>query len=173
MSSEPCDPARYCGSPQPGPEYVPDRSVQHLDERANQRDVVRWLRWRRVLFLGTLNGEVGHGPNAGKAIGQAKSVGLEKGAPDLLILEPRGGYHGLAVELKHPRGGVFADSQRLWQRALRERGYMAVCECGSVAAVAVIKKYLDGQLVRDCGGEDDDSSSDVVEPPAKVGRLWH
>lgn len=158
--------------PQPGPEYTPHESTRYLNERSNQIDVVRWLRWRRVLFLGTLNGEVGLGADPYKAIGQAKSVGLEKGAPDLLILEPRGGYHGLAIELKHPRGGVMDDAQRLWLRALRERGYLAVCECGSVAAVAVIKKYLDGQLTRGGGAADDDSSSDV-EPPRKAGRLWH
>ena len=31
---------------------------------------------------------------------KAKATGMKKGVPDLFIYEPRGEYHGLAIELK-------------------------------------------------------------------------
>lgn len=118
---------------------------------------MRWLRWRRVLFLGTLNGELGLGSQGHIAIAKAKQVGLEKGAPDLFVLEPRGGYHGLAIELKHPGGGTLSPEQKVWIRSLRERGYMATCERGAASAIERIQRYLAGMLTRD---GDDDATSD-------------
>lgn len=130
-----------------------------MSERHNQIELVRFLRWRRVLFLGTLNGELGLGNEGGVAIAKAKQVGLEKGAPDILLLEPRGGYHGLALELKHAKGGILSHEQRVWLDALRRRGYMAVCKNGAPAAIKCISDYLDGQFR--AGDEDsEDSTSD-------------
>lgn len=138
--------------------------VPFLTERHNQIELVRWLRWKRVLFLGTLNGEFGlGGARSGMvAIAQAKQVGLEKGAPDILLLEPRGGYHGLALELKHAKGGVLSSEQKVWLEALRRRGYMAVCKNGAPAAIKCIADYLDGQF-RAGEEESEDSTSDYDE----------
>lgn len=92
------------------------------------------------------------------AIAQAKSVGLEKGAPDVLVLEPRGGYHGLAIELKAPQGGQLYPEQEVWLRELRRRGYMAVCKRGAAAAITFAADYLEGRVrVED---EEEDSTSD-------------
>lgn len=134
--------------------------VPFLSERHNQIELVRWLRWKRVLFLGTLNGEfgLGGGRNGMAAIAQAKQVGLEKGAPDILLLEPRGGYHGLALELKHAKGGVLGSEQKVWLEALRARGYMAVCKNGAPAAIRCIADYLDGRFCADAEGGEDSTS---------------
>jgi hypothetical protein len=53
-----------------------------------------------------------------------KRAGYRKGFPDLQILEPRGQWHGMFVELKV---GTYAKPyQKEWQCALIAKGYYAI-----------------------------------------------
>ena len=57
-----------------------------------------------------------------------KATGYKKGFPDLFIYEPRGSYHGLAIELKTQKGRL-SESQAIWITRLATRGYMArICK---------------------------------------------
>ncbi len=53
-----------------------------------------------------------------------KRAGYKKGHPDMIIYEPRGGYHGMTVELKFE--GKPTPEQVEWARVLNERGYHSI-----------------------------------------------
>ncbi len=51
-----------------------------------------------------------------------KAEGVTAGASDLFLFYPSKGYHGLAIEMKTPKGKQQPSQQR-WQRAIEEMGY--------------------------------------------------
>ena len=71
-----------------------------------------------------------------------KAAGYKKGFPDVFVYEPRGAFHGLAIELKKDKGGRVSATQREWIAALEARGYRAVVAKGLEAAQMVIVDYL-------------------------------
>jgi hypothetical protein len=70
-----------------------------------------------------------------------KRTGYKKGFPDLFIYEPRGEYHGLALELK-VKGNYASQSQKDWQKNLLDRGYHAVICTGLEQTLNEIDNYL-------------------------------
>ena len=96
-----------------------------------------------------------HIPNGGSRsraeAGRFKAEGVKAGVPDICLPVPRGGYHGLFIEMKRTRGGVVEPEQTEWLDALRAQGYRAeVCK-GWEPAVRVIEQYLktgDGACTR-------------------------
>jgi len=71
-----------------------------------------------------------------------KRSGVKAGVPDVCIVEPRGAYHGLYIELKRIKRGVVSESQQYWLATLRAKGYRAeVCK-GVGEALIVIEEYL-------------------------------
>jgi len=70
-----------------------------------------------------------------------KSMGYQKGTPDITILEPCNGYHGLLIELKAPNGRL-SPEQREYLGHATKKGYKAVVCWAYDAAVEVIKNYL-------------------------------
>jgi len=71
-----------------------------------------------------------------------KAMGLRRGVPDLLIFEPRGRYHGLAIEMKRESGGVLSAEQKWWIDELNKRGYKAVICRGYADAISQIDDYF-------------------------------
>lgn len=71
-----------------------------------------------------------------------KASGYKRGFPDVFIYEPRGRWHGLAIELKRDKGGRLSAPQREWIAALEARGYRAVVAKGLEAAKEVLTEYL-------------------------------
>lgn len=100
--------------------------------------VAEYLRLKRVFF--------NHSPNEGKRqvqyVMKLKSMGMKSGFPDFFIYEPRGQYHGLALELKRVKGGVVSDHQKECLTKLSERGYKAVVCKGFDEAKKAIDSYL-------------------------------
>ena len=71
-----------------------------------------------------------------------KAEGVRRGVPDLCLCLPRGGYHGLFIELKRLKGGQVSAEQKAWISALRGQGYRAeVCK-GATEAWDVIREYV-------------------------------
>ncbi len=118
-------------------------------EFQSQARVAMYLRSIGLLFTATIGGHLKQIPSRAKAV----SEGYEKGVPDLLVFEPRNGYHGLAIEMKRPRvkgrsnGAVSAD-QRRWLTEMNSRGYLARVCFGDVAAIDLVALYMMGDLVR-------------------------
>ena len=70
-----------------------------------------------------------------------KAEGVLKGAADIFLPLPRGGSHGLFIEMKSPTGGA-SPEQKAFIDAMREAGYSAYICKGFEAAQAVILQYL-------------------------------
>jgi hypothetical protein len=73
--------------------------------------------------------------------------------PDLLIFEPRNGYHGLIIELKKNREEVYTKSNEIRQsehilaqseslNQLQSLGYKAVFGCGFDNSKKIIDEYF-------------------------------
>ena len=71
-----------------------------------------------------------------------KRTGYVKGFPDLFIYEPRGEFHGLAIEMKKEKGGAVSPEQKRWQEQLRNRGYCSYICKGNEEAIKVIDEYF-------------------------------
>ena len=57
-----------------------------------------------------------------------KMTGLTPGVPDVFIMYPFGGYHGLVIEFKR-QGGTASPEQKEWLNNLSHLGYMcALCK---------------------------------------------
>lgn len=68
-------------------------------------------------------------PNGGQrgpaAAAIFKAEGLRTGAPDLFLAVPRGGWHGLFLELKR-REGVVSPQQEVFHELLSKQAYKVV-----------------------------------------------
>lgn len=73
-----------------------------------------------------------------------KAEGVKKGVPDLCLPVPRGGYHGLYIELKRVKKSQISPEQIAWLKALQGQGYRAEMCLGSAAAWEVIQEYMRG-----------------------------
>lgn len=75
-----------------------------------------------------------------------KAEGMKPGVPDMFLAVPRGGFHGLFVELKSQAGrNRVSTEQRWWLAQLQEQGYRAEVCHGFEEARRVIERYLDGR----------------------------
>lgn len=70
-----------------------------------------------------------------------KAEGVKAGVPDLFLPVPKGGYHGLYVELK-AKGGAVSDSQRTMLGALSRQGYACIVAYGWDEAWFEIERYM-------------------------------
>lgn len=73
-----------------------------------------------------------------------KAEGLRPGVPDLMLMIPAKGYHGLFIELKRCRKGLsrVRPEQLIWQERLQEQGYRSEICYGAQEAIDLIKDYL-------------------------------
>ena len=76
-----------------------------------------------------------------------QALGVKKGVPDLHLLCPKGGFHGLFIEMKVGRNKPTPE-QAAWLAALNMNGYKAVVCYGAEAAKSEIENYLDGRHAR-------------------------
>lgn len=89
----------------------------------------------------------------GLAVKAKKQRNPSRGLPDLIILEPRGGYHGLCLELKQEDANVFLKNGKLSSNThiqeqadclfeLTKRGYYAAFALGVDDAIKTIDNYM-------------------------------
>jgi hypothetical protein len=112
-------------------------------ESLEQQAFVQWCRLhpdaRRIFAI----------PNGGKrskieaAIMQGE--GVTPGVPDTMLPLPRGGAHGLFIEMKAPDGRETKE-QRERVAELSEAGYAAVFAYGASCAIEATRVYLEGLL---------------------------
>lgn len=110
-------------------------------ETDEQITVVEWCEAMRI--------PVAHIPNEGKRSPVAgrimKRMGLRKGFPDLFVPLPKGGFHGLFVEMK-AEGGETTKEQEEWLSLLNANGYAVCVAHGATAAIEKIRKYVRLQI---------------------------
>lgn len=80
-----------------------------------------------------------------------KRTGYKAGHPDIVIYEPRTGWHGMAVELKC--GSYATPEQKEWQSELTIRGYYSVIIPGKLDfweardfIIEATDRYLKGEI---------------------------
>lgn len=106
-------------------------------ETDEQITVVDWCKAMRI--------PVAHIPNEGKRSPVAgrimKRMGLRKGFPDLFVPVPKGGFHGLFVEMK-AEGGKTTKEQDYWLSLLSANGYAVCVAEGANEGIEKIKRYV-------------------------------
>ena len=94
-------------------------------------------------------GELFHVPNGGHrnkiVAARLRREGVKAGIPDIFLLVPKNGYHGLAIELK-AKGKKPTKAQEEWLERLGKRGYLAVICYGFEEARDLILTYLQGTM---------------------------
>lgn len=94
-----------------------------------------------------------HAPNEAKRTKfeqfLVKIMGVKKGVSDFIFLEPRGKYHGLAIEMKNKGVRVYKKNnecyfptQEKFLKMCRNRGYKAEFAVGSEEAEKILIDYL-------------------------------
>lgn len=87
-----------------------------------------------------------HIPNGGSRhkieAARLKAQGVKPGVPDICLPVPRGGYHGLYIELKRQHRGKISNEQKIWLTALSGQGYKCLVCFGCDDAKKEIIKYL-------------------------------
>lgn len=121
---------------------------QRHDEDDYQMACVRWFEVTHPK-LGML---LHHSPNGGKRDSRTgamfKRMGTRRGFPDLALLVPSSGYHGLFIEMK-TKDGRQSGSQKEYEKLLKEQGYEYVLLKAEDAYDAVtqfeniVKRYLE------------------------------
>lgn len=118
---------------------------------AEQREQVNLIRWTQDPEVRMKYPELKlmyHVPNERKCSPQQgrmlKWMGVKSGVPDLCLPVPRGGYHGLYIEMKSLEKSASASAdQRWWVEELIAQKYVA-CVCkGWEYARDVILRYMD------------------------------
>lgn len=121
----------------------PTRRVRRQEEAKIQAECFRWA-WnerpetRRLLFH--VENEATHSNLIDGA--RRKAMGLVAGVSDLILLIPRGPYHGLMLEMKTLTGAQ-KERQRTWQALVEKQGYKYTL-CRSLAQFKqIITDYLE------------------------------
>jgi len=70
-----------------------------------------------------------------------KREGVKAGVPDLMLPIARGGFNGMFIEMKAPKGRL-SDVQTIWLGRLSNNGYKAVVCFGFEDAKKSIIEYL-------------------------------
>lgn len=127
-----------------------------MSEDNEQMAIIKWASWQKYKD-GKLSDYLHHSPNGGKrhitTAARFKAMGTKAGFPDLFLFVPKGGYHGLFIELKRPKSKT-ADSKtrqagkvQLTQQIMLDRlsamGYKVVVAYGANHAIDEIKAYLE------------------------------
>ena len=110
-----------------------------ISEDRLQSEVIKYIRYAypKVRYCASLGGIFTTPAGARKSLRN----GYVKGFPDLFIYEARGGYHGLAIEIKTIKGRATKE-QKEWIEALNERGYKAEVVKGLPEILNCIDAYL-------------------------------
>lgn len=96
-----------------------------------------WARSLPYLAFAIPNGGARHITTARKL----KAEGVKSGVPDIFIAWPRGGFHGLFVELKRKVGGSVSKEQKEKIKELRNAGYAVVIAKGWEEAAELVRGY--------------------------------
>ncbi len=115
--------------------------VKRHTESNEQIAAMDWLRAQHPqIALHTLH--IGNERKASYYVGYImKRMGVLKGASDLFMAWPCGGFHGLFIEVKSKTGRPSAEQKAFLQR-MRDVGYRAEICYGAEEVISTMKDYL-------------------------------
>lgn len=116
--------------------------VKRHTESNEQIAAMDWLRAQHPnIALHTLH--IGNERKASYYAGYImKRMGVLKGASDLFMAWPNGGYHGLFIEVKSKIGKPSAEQKAFLQR-MKDVGYKAAICYGADEVINTMKQYID------------------------------
>lgn len=118
----------------PSPEeikYGADYKASHFNKKeilaseSEEQLQIAIVSWLRTYYAGIItNSSIFQGniSNIGLSI-KANNMGYTAGFPDLFIFIPKGGFHGLFMELKNGAKGKVSENQRAVMDELIKNGY--------------------------------------------------
>ena len=120
------------------------------DEQARVFGWAQWQHWNGIA-VGAYMAAVPNGSALSRRGGvciqaaKLKAEGLQAGFPDLMLLLPAHGKHGLFIEMKRrdKKRSRVSEEQRAWIDRLNAAGYQAQVCYGSDEAIQTIKNYLE------------------------------
>jgi hypothetical protein len=120
----------------------PKNTTEHED--AAQIAVVEWARenadqWHCLADLFAVMNSAMVKPSARERFTQ---MGRLAGVTDLIMLEPRGGYCGMLLEMKREKGGRLSPEQIAFIERHRRRGYFVRVAAGRHEGIAALQEYL-------------------------------
>lgn len=121
-----------------------------MSEHDQTKAVVSWFKRQYPKYAGCLVGSANGAHLSGakwekkRKMDKLKSEGLKPGASDFFIAVPRGGKHGLWVEMKNVKltWCEVKQNQRDHIDLMNEMGYEAIWCAGADIAIAAIKTYM-------------------------------
>ena len=121
--------------------------VSKYSESHEQIAAMDWLRAQHPR-IATHTMHIGNERKASHFMGyMLKRMGVLKGASDIFMAWPNGGYHGLFIEVKSLRGRPTADQLAFIER-MNSVGYLALVCYGAEEVICTMKEYIGYQ-----GGE--------------------
>lgn len=117
---------------------------KYPSEHQIQSGIVAYLRFRGLLFCAVPNERTP--TRTGNFFAHKAKLwqrGLEPGAPDLIILEPRNGYNGLIIECK-ARHGKLTEKQKEFAHKAKQRNYCSLIVRDVDQGLKDLGDYLDG-----------------------------
>lgn len=117
-------------------------------EETEQAILFRWAEWKHSVFpeLNLMYAIPNGGFRHLKTAVILKRTGTKSGVPDICLPVPRGGYHGMYIEMKRQKNGVVSKTQSRWIDELTKQGYYCVVCRGWEIASREIEKYLSQKL---------------------------
>jgi hypothetical protein len=113
------------------------KNIEHIDQ-------VKVVQHFRAFFPDIIIAAI---PNGGDRSPSERvrlhSEGVLAGMPDLCVLEPKNGFHGLFIEMK-TKAGVVSSKQSDVNLQLNAKGYRAVVARSAAQAIKTIEEYLNG-----------------------------
>lgn len=123
------------GTPFPLESKLQAALLRWINERAD-RDGGRWLAATMIFSV----------PNQARRArglaGRMLAEGMKAGVPDLLLLVPRRGFHGLALELKNDPKAKPTEEQSAWLDWLESHSYFAAVGRTLEEAQNILEGYL-------------------------------
>lgn len=120
-----------------------EKARPHHAESVLQRACVKWFRDtypdHALMLFAVPNG----GRRGAKEAGIMKGEGVTAGVADLILLEARGGYGSLCIEMKtRSKDSRQQDSQKAWQQATEKAGNRYVVIRSKQAFQALVTQYM-------------------------------
>lgn len=112
-------------------------------ETVIQQQVVKWFAYTypEIYKTGALFAVPNEGKRTRATASRMKAEGMFPGVADLILLLPRGGFHGACVEMK-AKGGKLTPAQIAWGNARILSGYFVDVCFSYEQAVQTIEQYL-------------------------------
>jgi hypothetical protein len=74
-----------------------------------------------------------------------KAEGLTPGIPDVALMAPKGGFHGMFIEMKYGKNKLSTE-QSAWLSRLRKQGYYCIVAYSFEEAQKSIEAYLEERI---------------------------